>query len=42
MQIDNQPIKVRNGEMKERHASRNAHAKPTCCTTSLTSTRLAR
>ena len=28
MQIDNQPIKVRNGDMKERHASRNAHAKP--------------
>ncbi len=28
MQIDNQPIKARNGEMKERHAARNAHAKP--------------
>ena len=28
MQIDNQPIKVRNGDMKERHASRHAHAKP--------------
>src|SRR6266852_9399761 len=26
MQIDNQPIKVRTGEMKDRHASRNARA----------------
>ncbi len=28
MQIDNQPIKARNGDLKERQASRHAHAKP--------------